>query len=164
MKLVSDKTIDQIIDQLDASDEAFELAMDKAGEEQPMIFAYLTSESFDLLTEEERGYMLYIGLILYLAYKKTNPNLQDISEDQLGDAEEKNYEMLEQAKGETFADRLDIFFDNYKQEELLALAEEAVMDEEEEEHLVTEEGAEPMFVALKTVIDAMMDATPASAR
>lgn len=163
MKLVTDKTIDQVIDLLDTAEEGqFEKALEKASEEQPMIFSYLTSDSFDLLTEEERGYLMYIGLITYLSYKKTNPNLQDVSEEQIGEAEEANFEILENAEGETLADQLDVFFADYSQPELLALAEEAVFDdEEEEETVVTDEGASHIFVALKTIIDAMVAATPA---
>ncbi len=163
MKVVTDKTIDQIIEMLETNETAFDKALDKASDEQPMIFAYLTSESFDLLTEEEKGYLLYIGLIIYLAYKKTNPNLQDVSEELIGDAEEVNYELLEQAKGNTPSERYDIFFDGYAQEELLALAEEAVLEEDEGDiTMVTKEGADTIFVALKTVIDAMVHATPHS--
>jgi hypothetical protein len=163
MKVVTDKTIDGIIEILDANEENFEKALDKAADDQPLIFSYLTSESFDLLTEEEKGYMVYIGLILYLSYKKTNPNLQVVSEDMIGEAEEANYELLEGATGLTLGDKLDVFFEEYEQEELLLLAEEAVMEDEEdeEESVVTDEGAETIFVALKSIIDAMIAATPA---
>ena len=50
-----------------------------------------------------------------------------------------------------FRDRMDIFFENYSQEDLLAFVEDNLV--EDEDSLVTKEGREPMFVALKSVID-----------
>jgi hypothetical protein len=160
LKIVTDKIIDKIIDQLDSQEDYFDKALDKATEEQPMVFSYLMSESFDLLTEEEQGYLVYIGLIMYLSYKQANPNLQDVSEDQIGEAEEKNYEILEGSSNPDISKRLDVFFDGYPQEDLLALAEEAISTDDDDESVVTDEGVEPIFIALKTIIDAMMEATP----
>jgi hypothetical protein len=162
MKVITDKVIDQVIDQLDASEENYEKALHQFAEEQPMIMAYLTSESFELLSDDERSYMVYIAVIIYRSYKKSNPNLQDVSEDQIGEAEELNYQELEEAEGADLMEKIETFFEDYEQEELLGLAEEAIMDDEEdeEESVVSEEGAEPVFIGLKTIIDAMMAATP----
>jgi len=50
---------------------------------------------------------------------------------------------------------MDIFFKNYFQEDLLAFVEDSLI--EEEEGLVTKVGREPMFVALKSIIDVWCD-------
>jgi hypothetical protein len=161
MKNVTDATIDKIIDQLEATEESFEQALEKAADEQPMIFSYLSSEAFEeVLNEEERGYLVYLGLIIYLSYKATNPKLQDVSEDQLGEAEELNWEKLESAKGDDLIDNIEEVYADFSQKELLSVAAEAIMEDEEDESPVTDEGAAPLFIGLKTVIDAMIAATP----
>jgi len=87
---------------------------------------------------------------------KVNGPLEAVSEDQIGEAEEKNYEMLELSAGKKFRDRLDPFFENSDQEDLIAFAEEAVLeDEDDPESLVTKEGREPIFIALKTMVDVL---------
>jgi hypothetical protein len=161
MKKVTDATIDKIIDLLEITEEAFEKALDIASEEQPMIFSYLSSETFEeVLNEDERGYLVYLGLIIYMSYKTANPNLQDVSEDQLGEAEEANWEKLEAAKGDDLIDNIEEVFADFSQKELLSVAAEAIMEDEADESPVTDEGAAPLFIGLKTVIDAMIAATP----
>jgi hypothetical protein len=79
-----------------------------------------------------------------------------VSEDEIGEAEEKNYEILESSTAKKFRDRLDPFFEGYEQEELLAFAEEAVLeDEDDPDSVVTKEGREPIFITMKTLIDVL---------
>jgi hypothetical protein len=59
--------------------------------------------------------------------------------------------MLEPVKSKPFQHKADVFFKDYPQEDLLAFVEDALADDEDSE--VTKEGREPMFVALKTIID-----------
>jgi hypothetical protein len=157
-KIVSATTIDAIIEELDTlSDEQYEKRVDKFAEAQPVLIAYLFNEdNFHLLTEEEKGFLQYLALIAYEAVERTLGNRPQVSEDEIGEAEEKNYEILENSTAKKFRDRLDTFFEGYKQEELLAFAEEAVMeDEEEEDSVVTKEGREPIFITMKTLIDVL---------
>ena len=89
-----------------------------------------------------------------------NGPLGAVSEDEIGQAEEANYALLESSKASDFRDRLNAFFDGTDQEDLLAFAEEAVLEEEDEaEALVTKEGREPIFIALKTLVDVLTTET-----
>ena len=79
-----------------------------------------------------------------------------VSEQEIGEAEENNYEILEASTAKKFRDRLDLFFENTSQEDLLAFAEEAVLESEEDpDSLVSKEGREPIFIALKTIVDVL---------
>ena len=157
MKFVSEKIIDAVIDELeDLPDEQYEKRMEAFAEAQPMLFSWLFSDNFDLLNEDEKGYLQYLALIAWLSIVKENGVLEPVSEDQIGEAEEKNYEILEQSTAKNLRDRLTPFFENTPQEDLLAFAEEAVLEEEDDpEALVTREGREPIFVALKTMVDVL---------
>lgn len=157
MKFVSEKIIDAVIDELeDLPDEQYEKRMEAFAEAQPMLFSWLFSDNFDLLNEDEKGYLQYLALIAWLSIVKENGVLEPVSEDQIGEAEEKNYEILEQSTAKNQRDRLTPFFENTPQEDLLAFAEEAVLEEEDDpEALVTREGREPIFVALKTMVDVL---------
>jgi len=157
MKFVSEDIIDAVIEELEAfSDEQYEQQMEAFAEAQPVLFAWLFSEHFDLLNEDEKGYLQYLALIAWNSIVKVNGLLEAVSEEQIGEAEEKNYEMLELSAGKKFRDRLDPFFEDSDQEDLIAFAEEAVLeDEEDPESLVTKEGREPIFIALKSMVDAL---------
>ncbi|MCB0531316.1 MAG: hypothetical protein H6574_09955 [Lewinellaceae bacterium] len=158
MKFVSEKIIDSIIDLLDSlSDEQTERHMEEFAEEQPVLMAYLFNEdNFHLLSDDEQGFMQYLALIVWLANRKVNGPVETVPEEVIGEAEEKNYEVLEASTAKKFRDRLNPFFENTPQEDLLAFAEEAVLeDEDNPQALVTKEGREPIFVAVKTVIDVL---------
>jgi len=157
MKIVSSVAIDAAIERLEGLDEnQYEAQMEAFADAQPVIFSWLFSEQFDLLTEEEKGYLQYITLIIWSASEQVNGKAEQVSEEQLGEAEEANFEVAEGLAGKSLSEKLDVFFEGYEQEELLALAEEAILeDEDDPEGIVTKEGRELIFVALKTVIDVL---------
>jgi hypothetical protein len=157
MEFVSEKIIDAVIEELEnLPDEQYEQRMEAFAEAQPVLVAWLFSDNFDLLNDDEKGYLQYLALIAWLSIVKVNGIGEPVSEEQIGLAEEKNYELLEGSTAKKFRDRLDVFFENTPQEDLLAFAEEAVLeDENDPEALVTKEGREPIFVALKTLVDVL---------
>lgn len=158
MKFVSETVIDQVIDTLENySDDQYERAMSDFSEAQPVIFSWLFSDQFDLLSEDEKGYLQYLALICWLSIVEVNgDDLPEVSEEQLGTAEEVNYEIMENSTGKTMRDRLTVFFEGTPQEDLLAFAEDAVLEEEDDpESLVTRDGREPIFLALKTMVDVL---------
>ncbi len=158
MQFVSEKIIDGVIEKLDSlTDTNYENRMATFAESQPVLTAYLfDDENFELLTEDEQGFMQYLALIVWESILKVNGTTPEVGEDQIGEAEEKNYEILEGTTAKKFRDRLDPFFENYKQEDLLAFVEDAVCeDEDDPESMVTKEGREPIFISVKTVIDVL---------
>jgi len=157
MEFVSEKIIDSIIEDLEnLPDEQYEERMEAFAEAQPVLVAWLFSDNFELLNEDEKGYLHYLALIAWLAIVKVNGSLEPVSEEQIGQAEELNYEVLEHSTAKKMRDRLTPFFEDTPQEDLLAFAEDAVLEEEDDpEALVTKEGREPIFVALKTMVDVL---------
>jgi hypothetical protein len=158
MKFVSEKIIDAVIDELDKlSDDEYERHTEQFAEAQPVLVAYLfDDENFHLLNDDEKGYIQYLALIAWISITRENGPIEPVSEEMIGDAEEKNYEILEASTAKNFRDRLNAFFEGTPQEDLVAFAEEAVLeDEDDPEALVTKEGREPIFIAVKTVIDVL---------
>lgn len=153
MKFVPESTIDDVIESLDQSDEALEKADDLMAQTQPSLIQFLTQEEFDALTEDERDYLLLLGLTIWESARRTVGEIPEISAEAIGQAEEANYEKLEQSGGSNFHDRMDIFFADYPQEDLLAFVEDAL--NEDEDNMVSAEGRETLFISLKTIIDAL---------
>lgn len=120
---------------------------------QPVVMAYLLSDNFYLLTEQEKDMLLYFALVIRKSYQKTNDGQEPeaISEDEMGNAEEANWARLEDSSAKTFRERLDIFFADTPQEDLLAFFEDVLIDDEEE--ITTKAGREYIFVAAKSIVD-----------
>ncbi len=159
MKFVSEKHIDQVIEELESLSEVqYEKRMATFAETQPVIFAWLFGEQFDLLTDDEKGFLHYLCLIAWSAVVKVNGPLPPVSEEELGDAEEKNFETLEHSTAKNFRDRLNPFFEGSEQEDLLAFAEDAVLEyDSDPDYVLTKDGREPIFIALKTLIDVLTE-------
>ena len=151
---VSENMIDAVILELEEADFEQEVAI--FGEKQPVLLGYVLSEDFELLTNEEREWLLYLVLVVWKATESVHGKIGPLSKNALETAEEANWERLESVTAKRFRDRMTPFFDNYDQEDLLAFVEDSLTeDEEDTEAVVTKEGREPMFVALKSVIDVL---------
>jgi hypothetical protein len=158
MKKVTDKIIDGCIDASESmSEEKMEKLMEAFSEEQPMLFSYIFSEENGPISEEEHSFLEYLAMIIWMAYKKVQPEAHDkISEEEIGDAEEANFEVIENSKAKDFSGKIDSFFEGYEQEELLAFVEEALTEDDfEGDAIISQEAIEPMFVSLKTMIDVL---------
>lgn len=128
---------------------------------QEMLYAYLFSDSFSFLKEEEQEIFLYLALLIFKAFDEVNPDIEPISQDAIGGFEEENWEIWNEASGKTFTEKMDPFFLNYPQEDLLALVEDSIIEDEDEtdSFQFSKEGKEIMIIGLKTVIDALNSAS-----
>lgn len=127
-------------------------------ENQPFLYAYIFSDSFRFLKEAEKEIFLYLSLLVYKAFTEVNPEVEVIAEDAIGSLEEKNWEIWNEAKGKTITEKLDAFFNEYPQEDLLALVEDSLIDDEDDKDnffSFTKEGKEIMIIGLKTIIDSL---------
>jgi len=161
MEFIPEAWIDEAATALSASPEAYEAAVEELREQRPLLLAYCFTEDFEAFTAAEQQYFLYLLLVIWKAVSRSaetlpNPEQQDISL-----IEEKNWSKLQSSKGKTFRTRLDVFFDGYPQEDLLAFAEDALTQDEEAAEVVSREGQEALFVSLKTMIDALTEAEQA---
>ena len=154
MKFISEETIDRIAEEIGGSEDAFKEATIDLSMEQPNIAAYIFSDNFDLFTADEKQYFLFLVLVVFKSIKSETENLPRTSAADLGKFEEKNWLLINEVTSKQFRDRLNVFFENTSQEDLLAFLEDSLLEEEE---LVTKVGREPMFVALKSIIDSWCD-------
>lgn len=152
MQFVPEEAIDATAEKLGAEINFDELILDFKAR-QPALVAYLFSEDFDLLNQQEREYLLFLTLVIWKTCEDMDPGIPAIASDQLEEQEETNWGILLKSTAKKFNERIDPFFENYPQEDLLAFVEDALEIDEETE--VTKEGREYIFVALKTMIDCL---------
>lgn len=158
-KFVSEKVIDAKAAKLGALEGDFDEIIAELKAEQPAILGYLFSDSFIILTQEEKEYLLYLSLVIFESCVEVLDGILEMSPEELEEIEEANWTQLNDAVGKSFRQKLDGFFEDYPQEDLLAFVEDSLVisedGEESEEFEVTKEGREPIFIALKTIIDCL---------
>ncbi|MEO1259172.1 MAG: hypothetical protein AAFZ15_10265 [Bacteroidota bacterium] len=157
--MISEKTIDQIIGQFEADEIDYEATAKEFAERQPAILSFLMAEQEGALTIDERDFMIYMATVIWQAVEHAGPVSTKVTAPEVATREEANWAKLEHAKGRTLRERLTIFFENTPQEDLLAFIEDSLTLDEvydgAEGLQITAEGAEPMFVMLKTVVDVL---------
>jgi hypothetical protein len=156
MKFIAEDIIEDSIAYLDASEAYYEQTVQHFQAQQPIAFTYLFAEGFALLTEEEQGLLRYMALVVWRAVTQTKQQpARHISQEEIGQAEEANWEKFNVQKG-SFRDKLDIFFADTDQEDLLAFLEDTLMeDEEDKENDIAPEARATLFISLKSIIDCL---------
>lgn len=157
MQPVIEPIIDSVLDDFEAGKWTAEEVIQHWEEHQPLILGFLLSETFDVLTEEEKPYLLYLAAVIWKAVNQVRPVTEPVDQQTLDDFEEANWEIFNEETSPRFRDRLDPFFDNTDQEDLLAFIEDSLTidDSEYDDWKLTKEGREPIFIGLKTLVDCL---------
>ncbi len=137
--------------------------INQMSKQQPVILAYLLAAGGDLLNEDERELLLYLGVVVWQIMLQGNASLPKVTEKTLDKAERKNMKMLERFPGKPFDQMekgVEEMLRNYNQREVLKYVVEALMEEPEEGCFIREENKGIMMVFLKTVIDCFDRANP----
>ncbi len=153
--LVNEKTIEGIIESLEENNKL--LALEKRWEENfPAISDYLNQDNFSLLIDEEKAYVSFIVAVIFLSWEEKFGKFdKDLKPKKLEKIEEENWEKLNNAKGKTFREKLDVFFDGYTQEDLLAFIEDSIQDDEEQ--MVSGAARDIVFISAITILDTIID-------
>lgn len=122
---------------------------------QPHIMDYLTTEDNGAFTLAEQEVLFFGGLVIWRSIQDEKGTLAVVKGEQIATLEEENFELLQAQTTKGFRNRITIFFEQNEEEELLAFIEDLLIDDEAEA-AVTNEGREPLFISLKTVMDALL--------
>lgn len=152
--MIKEATIERVIERLEVGEDDFALEIQDFAHAQPYLTAYLTNEENESFNDEERTLLLFGAIVIYQSVtdELTDPSIA--TEAMIGQAEEENYALMP-AKG-NLRDRFTPFFEESDEEELLAFVEDLLVAEEGED-TISKEAREPMFIALKTVVDVLTD-------
>lgn len=151
--LIQEDQIDQLLETLNDPIQV-ESAMKSLEQTAPKYMAYVFSEDSKLLQAAEQDLLTYITAVLWSTVKADNWADAGLSEEEIGEMEDKNWDLLQGAKAKTFRDRLDVFYEDYPQEDLLALVEDLLVVEEEDE--ISKEGRDHVFILCKTFLDILI--------
>ena len=152
MQFISEHVIDEVIAQTE--NPAFlEAEWQKLAGENPALIEFISNERLELLTKEESELLEYLVLVIYSASCVVLQKKPMIQGSVLEEWEDKNWETWNERGVKSSKQAIDAFFENYKQEDLLAFAEDSLADEEDIK--ITNVGIEIIMVITKTVIDTL---------
>jgi hypothetical protein len=152
MIFITENAINQIIEKYE-EEEHYLNDLKWLIKNQPELMAFINQENHTLLTEEEVALLEYLTVVIYFSISTHYNHLAHISRSEIEKDEESNWEIFNQATSKNFTKILDLFFLNHPQEDLLALVEDSLLPDDE--NPVTLVGREIIFVACKSIIDAM---------
>ncbi len=124
--------------------------------EQPFVLGYLMAVDNELLNEDERELLFYLGTVVWRMMSQGEKPLPKVTEDMIFAAEDDNFKMLQLLEGEDEAGVYDTtakMISSYNQPEVLRYVVEALMEEDEEGVDIREANVGMMMIYLKTVID-----------
>ncbi|MFQ5447562.1 MAG: hypothetical protein ACE5FF_11570 [Saprospiraceae bacterium] len=157
--MISETTIERVIAQFEKGETDYDKTIRQFAGRQPALLSFLLSGQEGALSQEERDFQLYLAAVIWKSVEYHHPGLPSIAADDIGAAEEANWALLEGSKKRNFREQLDVFFENYPEEDLLAFVEDALtVDDDDlgdESFHLTREGLEPIFISLKTMIDVL---------
>lgn len=118
--------------------------------ESPAIAALLLGADTSILHEREHDYLLFSATLVITLLDAAGIHTALNDEEAITATEDKNWELI-QSSGGDFRNKLDPFFIDFQEEDLLAFIEDSLIDVEED--FLTEPGREFIFVKLKTLMD-----------
>lgn len=157
MQVITEENIEKVIDSYYESEKKFFSDREALIAAQPAFSAMLTDEGFELLSDDEYELLWFMATVIHTACINVQGAISACDVDVMSELEEANWLKMEEAKGGNFHERLNVFFEGYAQEDLLAFVEDSLESDEDIE--VSPAGRELIFVACKTLIDALETST-----
>ena len=149
-KYVSDIDLIEAMDQLDQNEKLFFETQNKILDTQPAIAAMFGDTELELLSDDEFDLLWFVVVTLYFAIN-IKYKVPVIDVEKLITAEELNWDMLGKDPSQPWRKRLDPFYVNYPQEDLLSFIEDSF--ESDEDLQITGPAREVLFVSAKSILD-----------
>lgn len=151
MQFINEEIINHTID-LFEDPSVYEAIFEEISESQKDMMAFIDEENQSLLTKNELAILQYLAIVICKSVQQ-NHNLKVIPGKLLEEAEEINWSVFHDSENKTFSNVLDKCFENYPQEDLLALVEDSIQEDDNED--ISQPGKEIIFVAGKSIIDVL---------
>lgn len=143
--MITEEDIEEVIALFESED--FE---DSFATEEEMYWNYLNSDSFKGLSSAEHQMLFFINSVIYHSCKDLLSDEYEFDIEEYQTYEEDNWAIREDTK--KWGDTLDLYFEDYSQEDLLAFVEDMLAQDEDESEL-SDLGREVIFITAKSYID-----------
>lgn len=157
MKIISDDVIEQVLeDQNELDFMGVERLIAQMSREQPAVLAYLMASNEEHYNFEEKQLLLFLGVNVMQMMKKGEKAVQEVTMDEIDEAQQNNikmFEYLEEENPKDFENTAAMIFKEYNQKNVLRYVVESLFDDEDEHIRSDRKGL--LFFDLKTVLDCL---------
>jgi hypothetical protein len=133
--------------------------VERLEKEQPEILAFLMAADYEVLNQDERELLLFLGMTIWEMMRHGTPRPRRVGEQRMEQFIERSGQMAEYLMDESpedFEDAVEKIFQGHNQINVLRYAVEALFEmEEDEDSGVREEMKGLIFMNLKTVVEAL---------
>lgn len=140
----------------DLDPEAIPALVHELGHKQPFLLTYLMATGHDILSEQEREALLFMGVMIWQILNGMYNDIAVISGNDLDSHENKNMQMIEYLAGESESDFLDTvekIMSKYHQPGLLRFIISKLDQEPDRGIELSDDNMGMIVIYLKTVID-----------
>jgi hypothetical protein len=133
------------------------------GRKQPFLLTYLMATGHEILSEQEREALLFMGVMIWQILNGIYSDIAEITGDDLDKHEQKNIQMLEYLAGESESDFLDTvekIMSKYHQPMLLRFIITKLVAEPDRGIELSDDNMGMIVIYLKTVIDCFDEIIP----
>lgn len=124
--------------------------------EQPYVLAYLMATGSDILTEEDRETLVFMGLVIWKVISSNEKEIPVVIDELLSSKEQANMAMLDYLAGEPeseFMNTVDLIMNRYSQGEFLRFIIHRIAGEKESAPSPVQDNVGIVVIYLKTIID-----------
>ncbi len=133
--------------------------IDRMDKEQPEILGFLLGIDYDVLNEDERKLLLYLGTVIWEIMREGTPRPKRVSAKRMNQFIDRTDKMTEYLMGESaddFETSVVKIFQEHNQINVLRYAVEALFEmEEEDRDEIREEIKGLIFMNIKTIVEAL---------
>ena len=151
---VHEKTILKVLERYGAEEIAIASLIESFISKQAHLWKYINDEIIPVLTKKEADYLVFLLLIIENATELSDVEIPVVEVSEFEEIEEANWEKFEGVKSKKFRARLDPFFEDSKEEDLLAFVEDMLTLEDEDQ--ITSIGRDPIFIACASFIETVV--------
>lgn len=157
MQIVTDAMIDEVLEeQQDMDFWETERLIAQMSKEQPAILAYLMASNEDAYNFDEKQLLLFLGVNISQMMKKQGKEFEQVSIDEIEEAQQRNIQMFEYLEEESpgdFENTAAMIFKEYNQKNVLRYIVESLFEDDDPHIRPDRKGL--IFFDLKTVLDCL---------
>jgi len=160
MNTISVDSIDKIANELNEyTPEQIEVLLNDFSDAQPVALNYLMQEDFEAMGDTEHELMLFTAMQIWFIMKTELSEIRTADEEDIDDSQDDNWEAAEKLpaqKRRSFEEYVEPMIAKYPQSELLYFVLDTFEEDEGDEFSINKESRLPIFLTLKTLVDAWM--------
>jgi hypothetical protein len=163
MRTITGEEVDRAFQRVDTlPPELIESLVNEMSRKQPYLQTYLLAVGGDLLSDDEREVLNFLGTVVWRAFELSGGHVHQVNSEDLERAENASLAMLKYLEGEQITEFdavAQAVVSKTNQPELIGFVVEALMEASEPGAEFREENAGLAFLYLKSVIDCLDQAS-----